>query len=269
MYCVSGSARLSFEIRGHLGPPVLLLHGLGGASAVWCEIPDELARRHQVLVPDLRGCGRSERGIEPYSLRLLAHDIFAVLDAAAVTRCHVVGHSLGGVIAQEAILQRPDTFVSVTLISTSGRVGDKAASAWRRLADRVEVEGLSGSTAPSRGFSEGFAVIRPEIVARMAALTAACDPRVYAEQARIAADYDYSGRFKDVDCPVLVLQGLADRMTKPGGAVLLAREFPLADLELVEGVGHNLHLEMGPAFAERLEAFFKNASTRQRPAAPK
>jgi 3-oxoadipate enol-lactonase len=262
MRCVSGSARLFADTQGTSGSVVVLLHGLGGSRHAWCHIPRELSGSHRVITPDLRGCGDSDRGTEPYSFDLLAGDLLAILDALDVPLCHIVGHSLGGVLAQHLLTAHQDRCASAVLVSTSSRVGDKAAIAWRRLADIVETKGLSRSDlGTARGFADAFVEQHPDLLGILSEITSASDPKVYAEQARIAAAYDYTEALGTVRRPVLVLQGLADKMTSPGGSVLLSRAIPGSTLEMIEGVGHNLHLEMGEAFTRRLEQFFDLAGS--------
>jgi 3-oxoadipate enol-lactonase len=255
-----GGTQLNVQMLGESGVPVLLLHGLGGSHASWGSIPRLLARSRRVVCPDLRGCGESELGDAPYSLALLARDCIAVLDALAVNRCHVIGHSLGGVVAQELLTGAPGRFASAVLVSTSSRVGQAASEGWRRLADSVEKRGLgSPEGAVSRGFSKEFAEANPTVIREHGTLATACDPAVYAAQARAASSYDYGDGLATVTIPVLVLQGLADRLTTPGGSVLLSRALPNATLEMIEGVGHNLHLELGEKFAETVETFMRRA----------
>jgi pimeloyl-ACP methyl ester carboxylesterase len=253
----SGTASLSVDVLEGAGTPVLLVHGLGGSRVTWLELPRSLARSRRVIAPDLRGCGDSERGAEPYSFALLATDAIAVLDALNVDRCHVLGHSLGGVVAQELLTTHNERLISAVLISTSSRVGAAAAGGWLRLADTVERRGFgSPEAAAARGFSADFANEHPELVQTLGRVTVASDRTVYAEQARIAAHYDYTDALTRVAQPVLVVQGLADRLTSPGGSVIMSRALPAARLEMIEGVGHNLHIELGERFAALVEEFF-------------
>jgi len=244
------------DTRGNGELPILLLHGLGGTHAAWGDIPGLLARSRRAIAPDLRGCGASERGRGPYTLPNLAQDCLAILDALGVRRCHLVGHSLGGVIAQELLTAAPARCASAVLVSTSSRVGETASAAWRKLADNVERRGLgSAERAVARGFSEPYAEANPELVREQGEIAVGCDPAVYAAQARAAASYDYTERLAAVAVPVLVVQGLADRLTSPGGSVLLDRALPNSTLKMIEGVGHNAHLEMGDAFARMVLDF--------------
>ncbi len=243
------------------GPaPALLLHGLGGTARSWQGLARALAGTRPVLVPELRGCGRSERGTEALSLELFADDAAAFLDRLGAGPCHLVGHSLGGVVAQDLLVRHGQWVRSAVLVSTSARVGEKARNNWQQLADRVEREGTGQmAAATARGFSEDFARANPETVAHHRHLTEHSDPAVWAAMARAAAHYDYEARLGAIEQPVLVLQGTQDRLTPTGGSVLLARALGNATLEMVEGAGHQLPAEMGEAFTERMEAFFSAA----------
>lgn len=242
----AGDAGIEVDILGSHGPAIVLVHGLGGSRKTWADFAPLLAARARVAVPDLRGCGESTRGTEPYTLSRTADDIEAVAAAAGFDRYVLVGHSLGGVIAQEILSRKPAAVAGAVLIATSSRLNEKATENWRRLADIVEARGLSDSpAAAARGFAEDYANAHPDVVAEHSRISAATDPRVYAEQARAASSYDFTEALAGVACPVLVVQGLADRLTPPGGSVLLHRALPQgARLEMIEGAGHNIPTEM-------------------------
>ena len=209
-----------------------------------------------MIVPDLRGCGQSQAGSSPYSLRVLAGDVVAWLDALSIDRCHLIGHSFGGVVAQEVLTRHNDRIRSAVLVSISSLVGKNAAANWLRLAASVRDNGVRPSLkASARAFSKRFAAGHPELVQAQSDLTASSDPRIYAAQAEASADYDYTDALAAVAQPVLVMQGKEDRMTPVGGSVLLARALPNATLRLIDGLGHNLHMELGPDFARHIEAF--------------
>lgn len=253
----AGDAQLEVDVHGDQGPAILLVHGLGGSREVWSGLVPLLAAKARVAVPDLRGCGGSTRGSAPYTLALCADDIEAVAAAAGFDRYVLVGHSLGGVIAQEVLARRQSALAGAVLVATSSRLNERATDNWRRLADTVEARGLSDSpAAAARGFAEDYAAAHPNVVAAHARLSAATNPKVYAEQARAASSYDYTDALGAVACPVLVLQGLADRLTPPGGSVLLHRALPAgARLEMIDGAGHNIPVEMPERVAELVIAF--------------
>lgn len=240
----------------------MLVHGLGGSRKTWSSLLARLARGARVFAPDLRGCGDSTRGSAPWTLARAADDIDSVARALGLTDYALVGHSLGGVIAEELLVRRPPAVSAAVLISTSSRLNEKATENWLRLAEIVEARGLSESPASqARGYSEQFATAHPDIVAEHARLSAATDRSVYAAQARAASSYDYTSALTAVACPVLVVQGLADRLTPPGGSVLLHRALPAgARLEMIEGGGHNLPIEMPERIANLILGFVASSS---------
>ncbi len=250
-------AVLCAQAAGDAGSVVVALHGLGDTAQVWSGATEGLQSAHRVIAPDLRGCGESERGTADYSLAQLADDTIALLDVAGVDNCHLVGHSLGGVIAQELLTRFPQRFLSAVLISSSNKVGEKATRSWLRLAEVVEARGEvhnSPETA-ERGFSTAFAAAHPDVIAAKAEAASRSDAAVYAAQARAASSYDYTAALAAYHEPVLILQGKADRITPIGGSVLLSRAFPNATLELLEDTGHNVPTEMGPRLGERITRF--------------
>jgi 3-oxoadipate enol-lactonase len=253
----ANDVELEVECAGEHGPALVLVHGLGGSRRSWEPLVPLLARSARVFVPDLRGCGLSTRGTAEWTLAQAADDVGAIARALGLTRYVPVGHSLGGVIVEEMIVRQPPEVAAAVLISTSSRLSEKATENWRRLADVVEAKGLSDSpAAAARGYSEAFAAEHGDVVAEHARLSAATDRHVYAAQARAASSYDYTSGLAGVACPVLVLQGLADRLTPPGGSVLLHRALPPgARLEMIEGAGHNLPIEMPERVAELVLEF--------------
>lgn len=267
MWIDSNDARLYADSVGNGSPSAILVHGLGGSRLSWGNLGLELGATRRIAVPDLRGCGLSQRGSEAYTLDLLGDDLVRLIDALGEDRVHLLGHSLGGVVCQNVLCRHNDRCMSAVLISTSSRVGEQPRRNWLRLAESVEARGLSRSqTGATRGFSPEFANDNPRVVVAHSKLAAASDPIVYAEQARAASDYDYSKALGEVAQPVLVIQGLADRLTSPGGSVLLSRALANARLEMIEGVGHNAHIEMGDVLSTLVDSFFEEAEKAVAPA---
>jgi len=254
---------IEVDSAGQTGPAIVLVHGLGGSRKTWASLLPLLARSARVFAPDLRGCGDSTRGLAPWTLARAADDIEAVASELGLNDYVLVGHSLGGVIVEDLLVRRPPAVSAAVLISTSSRLSQQATDNWLRLADSVEARGFSESPASqARGYSEDFAAAHPDIVAEHARLSATTDRNVYAAQARAASSYDYTAALASVACPVLVVQGLADRLTPPGGSVLLHRALPAgARLEMIEGGGHNLPIEKPERIAELILSVLRTPST--------
>jgi aminoacrylate hydrolase len=110
-------AALSVTIRG-VGPPLMLVTGLGGTAAFWTVPATELAQTHTVITFDHRGIGASTRGSLPVTVDLLADDCTAILDAIGIQKTVLLGHSLGGAIGQKFALHRPHSLAGLVLSGT-------------------------------------------------------------------------------------------------------------------------------------------------------
>src|SRR5690242_12500013 len=112
-------ARLRYAVGG-AGPPLVLVHGLGGTIENWRALTPLLAERHRVLVPDLPGHGHSSLLPEAPNVDSLADAVLAVADAAEIRGAVWVGHSLGGVVALRAASLRPDAARGLVLAAAAG-----------------------------------------------------------------------------------------------------------------------------------------------------
>ena len=100
------------------GPPLVLVHGLMITGEMFEPVVDDLARRHRVIVPDLRGHGRSRGLPPPYTVPVLAGDLADLLDHLGVWSAAVLGHSQGGVVAQQFALDYPERCSRLVLACT-------------------------------------------------------------------------------------------------------------------------------------------------------
>ncbi len=111
--------RLHYEVDGS-GDPLLMVMGLGGSSAGWApELVVELARSFRTIIYDNRGTGRSDKPDVPYSLEMFAADGIAILDDLKISRAHLFGVSMGGMIAQEIALRYGPRLQTLTLGCTT------------------------------------------------------------------------------------------------------------------------------------------------------
>lgn len=223
------------------GTPLLLIHGLGYGRWGWEPLLPPLAKRFRVILFDNRGIGESSVPPGPYTAESMAADARAVLDAAGVDRAHVVGTSLGGMIAQELALGFPERVDRLVLIATTpgtphghpmpaATVGLLAAA--QQLAPEVAlrrfVENALGSD-PS-----------PEVVETIMAhrLSRPQDPDGWAAQAAAGTGYAGGDRSRHITAPTLVVTGTTDRVVDPANSDLLATMIPDSRVERVPDAGH-------------------------------
>jgi 3-oxoadipate enol-lactonase len=163
---------------------------------------------------------------------------------------------MGGVIAQRFALDHPALVRSLILLSTSSEIAERGKANWQRLADAIEQRGFgSGARDASRAFSAGFAAAHPDVVAAAGAQTARNVPHAYAAAARAMSDYHWTAELAALHRPVLILQGLADQLTPPGGSVKMHRALPGSRLLMLPDTGHSLSIEQPAVFTAALLAF--------------
>lgn len=274
---------IEVDIQGPAdGEPLLLIMGLGMQLTGW---PDELVadlagRGHRVIRFDNRDAGLSQRfddaGLpslwraalrhtlhlhvsSPYRLRDMAEDSVAVLDALGIASAHVCGASMGGMIAQHVAARHPQRVKSLTLImTTSGhwRLPQPGWTVRQALLRRPRSESVADVVAHLTSLfgligSPGWRDDPARVKARMeASVRRAWNPAGTARQlVAVAADGDRSPLLGQIHAPTQVIHGAADPLVPPEGGRDLARKIHGAQLELIDGMGHDLPLALLPRIA--------------------
>jgi 3-oxoadipate enol-lactonase len=253
------SARIAWERRGE-GAPVVLVHGLGYARWGWEPVADLLAERFEVVLLDNRGIGESDAPPGPYTASEMADDVMRVLDEADLESAHVVGTSLGGMIAQELALSAPERVERLVLVCTTPG-GPNAAPmpepTVRLLAEAATLEPL----VALRRFVENALAPDPpeEIVERILAhrIATAQPLEAWAAQAAAGAAFDAWDRLGQVTAPTLVVHGSDDVVVDPANAGLLAELIQGAQSVRFEGCGHLLFWEEPERFVEVVGEFLQ------------
>jgi pimeloyl-ACP methyl ester carboxylesterase len=268
---VGGGVRICYHARGEpTAEPLLLIAGLGQQLNAW---PDQFcdalaARGHFVVRFDNRDVGRSSRSPYPpptplrllsrrwpdgqYSLAEMADDTASLIGELGVGSAHVVGVSMGGMIAQTVAARQPERVRTLTsIMSTTGArgVGRPAWSTWRRMltpppSDR---EGwVSRAVDMWRHIgSHGFPFDEGRV--RAVALEswergggAAARAGATRQLAAIFKSQDRTAELRTITAPTLVIHGDRDRMIDPSGGVATAKAIPGARLYTIPGLGHDL-----------------------------
>jgi 3-oxoadipate enol-lactonase len=235
---------LYYERKG-AGEPVLLIQGMSGTHLAWGDaFLAGLGPDVEIVTYDHRGVGTSTPQDEPFAITQLADDAAGLLDALEWERAHVVGISMGGMVAQELALRHPQRIRSLTLGCTYPG-GEQA-----QLADPALIQELAGALlsgdrerALRTGFAANFsaAYVADEthwapFHAMATALPVAV--AVIMLQMQAVMGHDTSARLGAVGAPTLIVHGTEDRMLPVANGELIARLIPHARLELLEGVGH-------------------------------
>lgn len=257
MSTAAGAVRIAWEARG-TGAPVLLIHGLGYGRWGWEPVVGPLAEDFRVVTFDNRGIGESDVPPGPYTVEELAADAASVLDAAEVERAHVVGTSLGGMVAQEVAISFPERVGRLVLACTTPGGAASHPMPQRTIDLMAEAKELPADVALRRfvenALAPGAAV---DIVDRILELrlSNAFDSAGWHAQAAAAAEFDAYDRLGRIAAPTLVLTGTEDNVVDHRNSQLLVDRIPDARLELFPGAGHLFFWEEPERFVELVKEF--------------
>ena len=252
--------RIAWERRGS-GETLLLIHGLGYARWGWEPVLPALVDRFDVILFDNRGIGESDAPPGPYTAAEMAADAVQVLEEAGVERAHVVGTSLGGMVAQELALTSPNRVERLVLACTTPG-GPKAHPMPQvTLALMAEAATLEPAVALRRFVENALAPetveAHPELVDRIMAhrLATGQSPAAWAAQAAAGVTFDAYDRLGGLTAPTLVQHGDEDVVVDPRNADLLVGLLPDARLERFPGTGHLYFWEAPERFVSSVAAF--------------
>jgi len=264
------------------GEPLLLVMGLATQMIAWdeefCALLAE--RGFRVVRFDNRDIGRStklssagvagrfdmlvgRRGSAPYLLRDMATDTFGLMDHLGIDSAHLVGASMGGMIAQTAAIERPERVRSLTsIMSTTGsrRVGHPSYRTFglllgerpRKREEMIERVVKTFKVIGSPGYP--FEEERVRELAGRSYDRGHSAAGIARQMHAITASGDRTPKLRELDLPALVIHGKKDVLVNPSGGRATAKAIPGARLKMVEGMGHDLPRALWPSFAEEIAA---------------
>jgi 3-oxoadipate enol-lactonase len=210
-----GTMRLYYETSGQ-GAPLLLLHGLGSSARDWEYQVPVFAQRYRVVIPELRGHGRSEKPPGPYSMPLLASDIADLIESLGIAPVHVVGLSLGGCVAFQLAVDHRELVRSLVVVNSAPALPgeslrDRSQLAWALLLRRLIVR-LFGMRTLGRFLGRklfprpGQAALKRAFVERWAEN----QPDAYLASLATVSGWSVEDRLDSITCPVCVIAGEHD-----------------------------------------------------------
>jgi pimeloyl-ACP methyl ester carboxylesterase len=236
-------APLAYDEAGR-GPAVLLVHGLAGGRRAWRAQMPALAERYRVIAIDIPGHGDSPAPRPDFTLRDVVAALVGQLDRLGIARAAVVGHSLGGVLAQQLTLDYPDRVWALALVATSSQCNAAAKAHWEQRARLAAEQGVAAAHSGPEG------------------ATARVSPAVYARYARLIGclyESPLTSALASVRVPTLVVAGEQDPLGM-GGPVILQRSIPGARLAVAPGAGHYVPMEQADWFNAELLALLDAAA---------
>ncbi len=248
----SNGIDIYYEVTGS-GRPILLISGLGYGLWMWYRMIPGLAEHFQVIAFDNRGAGKTDKPSGPYSVQMMAADTAGLLDALGVSGATVLGHSMGGFIAQELVLSRPDLVGELVLTATNFGgpnhipVSQEAIAVMMdRSGDPAEVvrRGIAIACAPN--FTEANPAIVQDLIDYRLGNPVPL-PQYQAQMAvglnLLSAELCFESRLEEVQAPTLILFGEHDQVVPPANAELLAQKIANSTIQLLPDAGHMFPIE--------------------------
>jgi pimeloyl-ACP methyl ester carboxylesterase len=240
------------------GAPLLLIQGLGYGRWGWEPIVPGLAARHRVVSFDNRGIGESDKPEGPYTAAEMAGDALQVLDEAGIDRAHVLGASLGGMIAQELAVAAPERVDKLVLCCTTPGGPSTVPMPEVTVQLFAEAQTLAPEIALRRFVENALGEDPPAgLVDELLARRVANPPDPAGWQAQAAAGIGFQGVEGQIAAPTLVLGGTADNVVDHRNAEVLARRIPGARVELLAGAGHLFFWEQPDESVRIINEFLK------------
>ena len=251
MDVIANGIRTRYELRGQ-GPLLVLIHGAGDNLGMWYHQTPAFSARHKVLTYDVRGFGRTELPPGPYSIRILAEDLFALISALSLPPACVLGYSMGGRIGLELALAYPEA-VCALVLANSGVLPrartpelDERARRMQQLFQQGDNEAIAQEMTLS-AVSPGFGERDPGAFARYKAVKLQNDPRGLA--AAMAALWGETSipDLGSLKCPVLIIAGELDAYMDEAAAKTLQAAIPGSEMHLLP-TGHASAIEAPERF---------------------
>lgn len=239
---------IDYDVFGD-GPPLLLIGGMGFGRWSWFKQSPALSPHFRVITFDIRNIGHLDAEEGAYSVPNLSAHAVALLEHLGVESAHVLGTSLGGFVAQELALRRPDLVGRLVLISTSYGGSEHEPMSMSTLGKMLGWGTVKREDAVRQGLqvavSEDYTETHSEEFEQMVDWRVADSPPLadYIKQMAAGAKFDVSSGIEGIQKPALILHGNDDRVVPASNAVSLSGKLPDAKLRVFEGAGHLVFVE--------------------------
>jgi len=254
-----------YEIMGK-GAPLVMIQGFAGNYQAWFFQTRVFRKYYKVIIFDNRGIGKSDKSSEPYTIKTMADDVIGLLDCIGVDKAHVLGLSLGGMVAQEIAISYPERVRKLVLGSTF------AVREIRDVhPDMLKAAGIKEGTTDADIGSIDFRKLMNMMVSlsfnrmlyRMILLSLSkwsfksVNAEGYLFQLASLGDYDTLDRLHLIQAPTLVITGSGDRLVPPTMSDSIASRIPNARLVKVKGGSHAFFMEMSGRFNKEVLDFLR------------
>jgi pimeloyl-ACP methyl ester carboxylesterase len=251
---------INYQVDGQGEPLVMIMGFTAGRSGWMAQIPF-FKKYYRVITFDNRGAGKSDKPPGPYSTRMMADDTVRLMDLLGIGKAHIMGVSMGGMIAQELAINYPQRVMKLVLACTYAcqdeTSGDSLEQAeFLQLTPEKKVSAMVGLA-----FNKPLYRFVFSLLSRVQTRFMGASGRVgIAGQSEACRKHNTLERLPLITAPTLVIVGTGDRIIKPISSEVIAGKIPNAKLVKVEGGSHYFSFEMKSVFNREVLSFLKSDS---------
>ncbi len=253
------------------GPVVLFLHGIGGGHLAFApQLETFAAAGYRAVAWDMPGYGHSDP-IEPYTFKGLAEKCIALIDALAARNGHqvsLVGHSMGGMVAQEVVARRPDLVQHLILCGTSAAFGRSEGDWQKEFVQQRMAPLVQGQTMADLARQLVPAMAGPRALPEGLRLAEHCmsgvSPGTYRRALEALVTFDRRSALAQISVPTLLVAGADDPNAPPEVMRKMSERILHSQLKVMDGIGHLMNLESPDDFDQILMAFISENTDRVR-----
>lgn len=246
---------MHYDMAGE-GEPLLLLHGLGSRSEDWAFQVPAFARHYRVITADMRGHGRTSKPPGPYSVSMMADDVAGLLDALGVDAAHFVGLSMGGMIAFQFTVDRPERVRSLVIVNSGPALVARTLRERWQVTQRLALARLFGPGRTAVFLSQRL-FPKPEqgdLREQFITQWTQNDRYAYLAAMRALVGWSVLDGIDAIRCPTLIISGDRDYTPVEAKRGYTAR-IPGARLEVIADSGHATPIDQPERFNELVLAF--------------
>ena len=244
--------RINYEVEGQ-GEPLVMIMGFSATLSGWTTQVPFFRKYYRVVTFDNRGVGKSDKPQGPYSTKMMADDTVRLMDLLGIEKAHIMGASMGGMIAQELAINYPQRVMKLVLACTYACQDEASGGTSQPTAGEMAsaVIGLAFNK-PLYRFAFGL-LGRIQLI-----FMGASDVVGIAGQGEACRKHNTLERLSSITAPTLVIVGTEDRLINPVSSEVIAGKISNAKLVKVEGGSHAFNFEMKDAYNREVLNFLKN-----------
>ena len=253
-----GEININYSVQG-TGEPIVMIMGFGSSMEGWYFQIPFFSKHFRVVALDNRGVGGSDKPKGPFTTRIMADDVIHLMDHLEIEKAHIIGASMGGMIAQEISINYPERVNKLVLACTYAKRGET----FRDISDGGK---LRGSPSDRMTSIIGLAFNKPlyrfvfGFLARLTSIFRRTSDAVGIEgQSMAVMRHDALERLGSINSETLVIVGTKDRLIDPAASEVITGIVPNAKLVKIEGGSHTIMVENKDEFNEEVLKFLTNS----------